>query len=427
MANHAPGRGSPGGVGAVRRPGHRRGRPSTPLLVAVVLCTASATLGSSDVLGAAAASAQIQSGRASKLRYPLHPFWQAAETVAAPAVELVKPDVTAEAASPPPPPPVELAAPPPVERPIVAPPSFSAPAPRPARPPRAITTRPGARDGGVWAVMVGVDDYPGTQADLRAAAADARAVDAALAAYGVPANRRVLLLNATATTANITRALNWLTTRASPSATAVFFFSGHVRQAFGDLDGDGEDVDEALVGSDGAHIYDGEVARLLRALQSKSAWIGIAGCYAAGFADALAPGRVLTAASTETDVAYENSGLGHSYLVEFMVRRAMHQGRAGGSVQQAFGWARGEIAREYPKREPVMIDRSAAPVVLGNSAPPPPPRSSNSPPPQPKQAPPPQPAPAEERPPDKPPSEERCSRLLNINFCSSNRFRLAYR
>ena len=434
MANQAPGRGAPGGVGAVRRPGHltRNGRPSTALVLAVVLSTASAALGSSNALGAATSAEEVQVGRSSRVRYPLQAVWQRPEMVAAPAVELTKPDSPPAPETPPPPPPapVEVAAPPPADRPIVAPSSFSGPPPKPGKPPKAITTRPGAKDAGVWAVMVGIDDYPGQQADLRAAAADAREVDAALAAYGVPATRRVLLLNSTATAANISRALGWLTTRASPGATAVFFFSGHVRQVSGDLDRDGEEVDEALVGADGQHIYDGEVARLLRPLQARSAWIGIAGCYGAGFDDALAPGRTLTAASTETDVAYENSALGHSYLVEYMVRRAMVQGRAPASVQNAFSWARAEIAREYPKRVPVMIDRSAAPVVLGSSPPPPPPpapRSSGSQSPSqpaPEKGPPPQPNP-QERAPEQPPGEEDCAKFLSINFCSSNRFRLA--
>jgi hypothetical protein len=396
------------------------------LVLAVVLATASAAL-SSNALGAVSSSEEVRVGRSARVRFPLQPFWQSPDMVAAPAVELTKPDATPEEApSPPAPAPTEVAAPAPVDRPIVAPPSFSAPPSRPARPPKAITARPGARDGGVWAVMVGIDDYPGQQADLRAAAADAREVDGALAAYGVAPNHRILLLNGTATAANITRALQWLTSHASSSATAVFFFSGHVRQAYGDLDRDGEDVDEALVGADGQHVYDGDVARLLRPLQARSAWIGIAGCYGAGFDDALAPGRTLTAASVETDVAYENSALGHSYLVEYMVRRAMLQGRAAASVQQAFSWARSEIARDYPGRVPVMIDRSAAPVVLGRSSPTPPPsppRSAGSPQPEPEKAPPPQPAP-KESPPEQPPGAENCSRLLNINFCSSNRFLL---
>ncbi|MDQ1569255.1 MAG: hypothetical protein QOF96_4135, partial [Actinomycetota bacterium] len=59
---------------------------------------------------------------------------------------------------------------PPVDRPIVAPANF----PR-ARAAAARSTRTayaaGPKDGGVWAVVVGIDDYPGTDADLNAAVA----------------------------------------------------------------------------------------------------------------------------------------------------------------------------------------------------------------------------------------------------------------
>src|SRR5207249_2815374 len=74
-------------------------------------------------------------------------------------------------------------APTPVDRPIVAPaniPRVRLPGSRAARTAYAA----GPKEGGVWAVVVGIDDYPGTDADLKAAVADARDVDSALAAYG---------------------------------------------------------------------------------------------------------------------------------------------------------------------------------------------------------------------------------------------------
>ena len=152
-----------------------------------------------------------------------------------------------------------------VDRPIVAPAAFP-------RPRTASSTRPtrtayagGPKDGGVWAVVVGIDDYPGEDADLKAAVADARDVDSALAAYGVPANRRMLLLDRQATADNIRGSLAWMAGRASADSTVVFFYSGHVRQVAGDADRDGEAIDEAIVAADGDNVFDGEVADLLRA------------------------------------------------------------------------------------------------------------------------------------------------------------------
>jgi hypothetical protein len=309
------------------------------------------------------------------------------------------------------------------DRPIVAPAAFARPR---TAPPRSTRTAyaPGPKDGGVWAVVVGIDDYPGTDADLKAGVADARDVDSALAAYGVPASHRLVLLDQQATADNIRGALAWMTGRASADSTAVFFYSGHVRQVAGDADRDGEAIDEAIVAADGDNVYDGQVADILRNLETRTAWIGVAACYGAGFDDALAPGRVLTAAAGENDVAYENSSLGHSYMVEYMVRRAMLQGKAAGSVQDAFTWARAQIARDYPNRQPVLLDRARGPVVLGRSTPAataPERKSSAQPAPdKPKD---PQPAPSAPPPtaPEPKPGGSACAQVLGMSVCSEQR------
>jgi hypothetical protein len=314
-----------------------------------------------------------------------------------------------------------------VDRPIVAPPTF----PR-ARAAAARSTRTayatGPMGGGVWAVIVGIDDYPGTDADLKAAVADARDVDSALAAYGVPASHRLVLLDAQATADNIRGALAWMTGRASADSTAVFFYSGHVRQVSGDPAHDGENVAEAIVGADGDNVYDGQVADILRNLEARTAWLGIAACYGGGFDNALAPGRILTAAAGENDVAYENSSLGHSYMVEYMVRRAMLQGKAAGSVQDAFAWARAQIARDYPNRQPVIIDRTRGPVVLGRTVAPSAPENrkpSAQPPGESKE---PQPAPSAPPPtaPDPKQGGGACAQVLGVSVCSEHRSRGPY-
>jgi hypothetical protein len=310
-----------------------------------------------------------------------------------------------------------------VDRPIVAPAAFpktrSVPSTRPSR----TAYAGGPKDGGVWAVVVGIDDYPGGDADLKAAVADARDVDSALAAYGVPANHRMLLLDGQATADNIRGGLAWMAGRASAESTIVFFYSGHVRQVAGDADRDGEAIDEAIVGADGDNVFDGQVADLLRNADARAAWIGIAACYGTGFDDALAPGRVLTAAAGENDVAYENSSLGHSYMVEYMVRRAMLQGKAAGSVQEAFTWARAQIARDYPNRQPAMLDRSRGPMVLGRTAAPPaaPERKpSAQPAPKPEE---PQPGPSAPPPtaPEPKPGGSACAQVLGVSVCSEKK------
>jgi hypothetical protein len=310
-----------------------------------------------------------------------------------------------------------------VDRPIVAPAAFPRARTAASRSGSRTNYVAGPKDGGVWAVVVGIDDYPGGDADLRAAVADARDVDSALAAYGVPANHRLMLLDKQATADNIRGALAWMASRASADSTAVFFYSGHVRQVAGDADRDGEVVDEAIVAADGDNVFDGQVAEILRSMDARSAWIGVAACYGAGFDDALAPGRILTAAAGENDVAYENSSLGHSYMVEYMVRRAMLQGKAPASVQDAFAWARTQIARDYPNRQPAVLDRSRGPVVLGRATTPTPSaperKPSASQPPEKE----PQPGPSAPPPttPEPNPGGAACAQVLGVSVCSEQR------
>jgi hypothetical protein len=306
------------------------------------------------------------------------------------------------------------------ERPVVAPAVFTGRKAKVLPPPNVLRTS-GPKEGGPWAVVIGIDDYPGVDYDLRQAATDARAADAALQSYGIPASRRLVLLDGQASTANIRGALNWLADHAAPEATAVLFYAGHARHVF---DRRGGPVHAALIGADGNHIIDTELARILSRLEARSAWIAMAACYGAGFDETLAPGRVLTASAGPDEIAYENEGLDHSYLVEYMVQRAMIDGRAPESVQESFSWARTAIARDFPDRQPVMLDQAAAPVVLrqeGAGQ-----RSQSTP--VPAQSPPPSPEPEPESPspaPILPPGERpqpppACPGVIEVGRCGKS-------
>jgi hypothetical protein len=131
----------------------------------------------------------------------------------------------------------------------------------------------------------------------------------------------------------------------------------------------------------------------------------------------MAPGRILTAAASENELAYENATLGHSYLVEYMVHRAMLQGRASGSVQDAFNWARAQIARDYPNRQPVVIDRTRGPVVLGRVKAPGPPAGSQ-PPASTAQHPQPRPSPPPSDPSGSYPGPSACTGVLGVTLCN---------
>ena len=286
------------------------------------------------------------------------------------------------------PPGLELAGPPPARTGDVAiappPPMFEGA----AAPPPPLTLPPSRYDastagGGTWALMVGVNDYPGVRYDLRSAVNDANDVNDALGKLGVTGDRRLVLRDGQADVAMIRAGLDWLTAHAGPGSTIVLFFAGHVQRV-----GPGR---EALVGSDGGIVPDTEVAAMLDRSPADRAWITIAGCYGGGFDEVVRPGRILTAAAPSDRVAYENEAFGRSYLVEYMVRRAILE-RGLSTVEGAFAWATSELQRDYPDRLPVQQDAIGGELDLrigpAPASSPPPPSSAPPPSPPPSQPPP---------------------------------------
>lgn len=256
-------------------------------------------------------------------------------------------DSLAVTAPPPAPPPGDTAIAPPPER-------FEGSPPPRRRAPARLTAR-GTPGPGTWAVVIGVNDYPGTAHDLRSAVADARDVDTALAGMGVPADHRLVLTDGQVTRQVLRSAAEWLTGVAGPEGVAVFVFAGHVRKT-GNT--------ESMVAADGGTVSDAELAGIFRRLQARRAWVVIAACYGGGFTEVLRPGVVLTGAAPADKEAFENLTFGNSYLVEFMVIRGMVERRADDTVQSAFEYAREALSLEYPERVPVQFDPGGSPLDL---------------------------------------------------------------
>jgi hypothetical protein len=264
-------------------------------------------------------------------------------------------------------------------------------------------------DGEVFALLVGIDDYPGRRSDLRSAVADVDTIDAALAGFGVPRGNRVVLRDGQATEAQVGAALRSLVAQGGPSATYVFAYAGHVRK----LDRD----TEALVLADGGLLRDVELAELVAPAVTQRVWFLLASCYSGGFTEVLAPGRVLTAAAGAGELAWEDPALNASYLVHYLVREGWLEGRAGDSVQEAFAYADQALTREHPNRRPVQIDDLGAPLLLGlgdpttaiDEAPAP---DEPSPPPSSPSAPPPS-----SPPPTSPPEDDDPPCLLGVLVC----------
>jgi hypothetical protein len=241
----------------------------------------------------------------------------------------------------------------------------------------------GPTKGQVWAVVIGINDYPGDGSDLRSAVADAEDMASALHGYGVDGDHILVAEDVDATGRGILRTLDWLVQVAGPDDTAVLFYAGHARKL--------DQTTEAVVGSDGRVVPDWLMAQHLSGLQAHDGWIVMASCYGGGFTELLQPGRVLTAAAGADDLAYESASFGRSYLGEYLVRRGMLLGgSAGPTAQQAFDYAQRALQQEHPDRVLTEVDESTAPVSLDGAhrdhvppPPPPPPPPSTEPPPPP--------------------------------------------
>lgn len=259
------------------------------------------------------------------------------------------------------PPPAPAPPPPPV---LLPPLPVSAPGPGPAP---ALATHPER----IWAVVVGIDDYLGDRYDLAAAAADARTVVAGLAGLGVPGNQILELIDTRATVASVIEAVDWLVANAGPEDTVVFFYAGHLRDLGGGT--------EVLVTAEGAWVADWFLADRFAPLRARDAWLVIAGCYGGGFDELLAPGRILTAAAPAGALAYESTNYGRSFMVEFLVERALVRGLATEpTVQSLVAWTMAALAAEHPEHQLWHEDWAGHTVSLDGArrdepGPPPPP------------------------------------------------------
>jgi hypothetical protein len=262
---------------------------------------------------------------------------------------------------------------------IVPPEAFDGPAVVPTGPPPSLA--PVAASSGanqLWAVVIGISDYPGQSHDLPFARNDADDMEAVLRRAGQPASQRVTLTDGHASAGTIRSALDWLVAHAGPSSTAVVFYAGHVRKL--------ASTTEALLAADTQVVTDAEVAQRLAPLRAGRSWIVIAGCYGGGFTEVVAPGRILTGAAPANSLAYETATYHRSYLGEYLVHRGMLQGRGGPTVQSAFDYAATELRRDHPGRVPVQFDGGGGPLSLTGGAvlaapaqsPPPPPPSGGT-------------------------------------------------
>lgn len=209
-----------------------------------------------------------------------------------------------------------------------------------------------------WAFVVGISDYEGSTHDTIGGAGDAIDLRDALTKAGFAADHVRVLTDRQATAQAIRDGLRWLGDSSSDSSLSVFHYSGHVKQLGGDLDRDGEVLDEYLWGADNRFIADGELAGWLKRVRGRL-WADIAGCEAAGFDDGVSsPTRIFTSSSQENEKSFEHPEWHNSIFTGLLVDQGMLQRRADAdgdkrvSIQEAFMFAAREAPRLTEKQRP---------------------------------------------------------------------------
>ncbi|WP_420477758.1 pre-peptidase C-terminal domain-containing protein [Brevundimonas sp. FT23028] len=141
---------------------------------------------------------------------------------------------------------------------------------------------PGGRR--IFAVMVGVSDYGGTQNDLPFTDEDARKLAEALDEGGALNESSVVLTNAQATVGGVRDAFRRVAAEAGPDDLFLFFFSGHGNQTETPVSGvEPDGRSETLVLRDG-EISDTELGDLFGRLNTRLSLLVIDACFSGGFA-----------------------------------------------------------------------------------------------------------------------------------------------
>lgn len=220
-----------------------------------------------------------------------------------------------------------------------------------------------------WAVLIGINKHDGRVRDNIGSRQDAEDLQRLLLELGWRPDHVLLLTDRAATRENIEQALLWLGRKSDDRSVSVVHYSGHSKKWRGDIDGDGEDLDEGLWPYDHRFITDRRFVTLLDGVDGRM-WVNLAACEAEGLADpGLArPGRLITMSSREDEKSYEDPSVGNSvwgwYLIDegLSTRYADADDDGDVTVQEAFEFAAPRASQRTSRQRhgpqhPVMDDR----------------------------------------------------------------------
>ena len=237
----------------------------------------------------------------------------------------------------------------------------------------------GDADGGQrFALLVGISDYDPScsYGDLTYSHKDASDMyDMLVHRYGWDPSNIVLLLNGSATAANIMSGISWLKEECSnPRSIGFFFFSGHGsffsdKSAIPDRD---EPVDECIVPHDGdtqsvqQMIFDDTMKEQLEGFGPARIILMLDSCYSGGFMnDVGSEGRLILTSCGEREQCWEGAETGKVQIENGLYTYCILEAFGGSgdldgdgrvSVEEAGSYAMDRVKEFTPDVQPEMYD-----------------------------------------------------------------------
>jgi hypothetical protein len=215
--------------------------------------------------------------------------------------------------------------------------------------------------GTKYAVIVGINDYPGFSSDLKYCVNDAHDMNNALVnRYGYVPGNITLLIDGNATYEAIEGAIAGMKSVAGTDDEVLFFFSGHGAKGRAD-DGDNEKIDESIVVhniTSFLYIWDGQLKDWFSGFATSRIIFIFDSCLAGGMTDLKADGRVIAMACSENGLSYEDATWGNGQFTYYFVDEGMLGGLADKydnvpsvsdvTVEEAFDYAKANCVSQTP-------------------------------------------------------------------------------
>lgn len=217
----------------------------------------------------------------------------------------------------------------------------------------------------VFAVMVGISDYPGSGNDLPLTAEDARKLQQALGRQGTLAPESVTLIDAQATRAGLRQAFQRVAAAAGPDDLFLFFYSGHGNQVRGQVSATEPDgKDETIEMVDGS-ITDDELNQMFQQVRAQTSLLVLDSCFSGGFArDVVSRPGVMGLFSSEEDLT---SSVAEKFQAGGFLSHFIQTGFEGGADENSDRVITAGELGAYVRREFAREERISASTQEGQS------------------------------------------------------------